>query len=137
MPELQSRLGRRAVEAISLAATAGVEDDTALLDLIDPRATFSLGSGDVGRPLGTGPGAARAMAREMKADSFRFLGWNSIPAPADDPCGRQEVKVDFFDSGRNTVFPVTFVFKAGRIVEAKGWSLSFEAGPVARAPDVD
>lgn len=134
MPELHARLGRRAVEAISLAATARAEDEAALLALIDPKATFSLGSGDVGRPLGTGPEAARAMAREMKADSFQFLGWNSFPALAEDPCGRQEVKVDFYDTSRSIVFPVTFVFESGRVVEAKGWSMSFESGPITKAP---
>ncbi len=95
--------------------------------------TFSLGSGDVGRPLGTGVSGIRALAREMKADSFRFLGWDYIPTPIADSCTMQKVEVEFIDTGGKRLYPVTFTFRDGRIVDAAGWSRSFESGSIANA----
>jgi hypothetical protein len=67
---------------------------------------------------------------EMKADTFRYLGWNYIPTPVKDPCASQKVAVEFTDTRGKNVYPVTFTFRAGRVVAAEGWSRTFEAGPV-------
>ena len=71
--ELQAALSRRAVEIVDRAAAAKSDADPRLQQLVPAAALFSLGGGDVGRPLGAGAGAARAFARLMKADGFRFL----------------------------------------------------------------
>jgi hypothetical protein len=133
--ELQYVLSRRAVDAVNRAARPNSETDTGIQRLVAPSATFSLGSGDVGRPLGTGISGARALAREMKADTFRFFGWDYIPTPVEDACARQKVEVEFIDSRGKNVYPVTFTFEAGRIVTAAGWSRSYETGPVERIRD--
>ena len=132
--DLRQMLSRRAVEAVSLAA-AQQGDESSLTNLIAPTATFSLGVGDVGRTLGTGADGARAMAREMNADSFRFLGWDYIPTPVPDPCARHQVDVEFVDSRRENLYPVTFTFYAGQIVAAEGWSRSYQTGPIPPLPD--
>jgi hypothetical protein len=100
--------------------------------MVAPSATFSLGSGDVGRTLGVGVAGARALAREMKADTFRFLGWDYIPTPIKDACASHKVEVEFIDTHGKHVYPIAFTFEAGRLIAAAGWSRSFETGPVAR-----
>lgn len=126
--ELQARLSRLAVEAIRRAGTQG--RDSRLEQLVAPSASFSLGAGDVGRPLGTGTDGARALARIMKADRYRFLEWTYIPTPVADPCAAQKVEVEFTDSAGMTVYPMSFTFDAGRIVAASGWTHAFESGPL-------
>jgi hypothetical protein len=135
MSNLNAVLSRRAVEVMDRAATATTDDDADLTRWIAPTADFSLGAGDVGRPLGVGAAGARALARAMKADTFRFLGWDYIPSPAADPCGVHKVAVEFVDTRRRRVFPITFTFEAGRIVAADGWTRSFEAGPISAVQD--
>ena len=63
----------------------------------------------------------------MKADAYRFLGWDYMDMPA-DPCSKREVEVEFIDSQRKTVSRVKFTFEAGRVVSADGWERSFETG---------
>lgn len=121
--ELNQFLSLRAVEVVRLAARS----DDGLVALIAPSASFSLGAGDVGGPLGTGVDGARALARTMKADAYRFLGWDYMDMPA-DPCSKREVEVEFIDSQRKTVSRVKFTFEAGRVVSADGWERSFETG---------
>ncbi len=121
--DLHSFLGRRAVEVIKLAA----KGDQKLSALIDPSASFDLGSGDVGRPLGIGVDGARALAHEMNADTYRFVGWDAMSMPV-DPCSRQKVEVEFIYSPGKQVSIVEFTFEAGRVVSAKGWMRSFETG---------
>ena len=89
----------------------------------------------MGRPLGVGFIGAEELAREMHADSFRFLGWNGIPAPVYDACGTQKVDIEFVDTKTKTVSPISFTYEGGRIVDASGWLLPFEAGPVDQGPD--
>lgn len=132
--DLRQMLGRRAIEALTLAATQQA-DESSLTNLIAPTATFSLGIGDVGRSLGTGPDGARAMAREMNPDTFRFFGWDYIPTPVADPCSTHQVDVEFVDSRRQNLYPITFTFYAGQIVAAEGWSRSYQTGPIPRSPD--
>lgn len=98
-----------------------------LAALVSPSANFSLGAGDVGRPLGAGVDGARALASTMSADTYRFLGWNYMDLPA-DPCSRQKVEVEFIDSRAKRVSRVEFTFEAGRVVDAEGWERSFETG---------
>lgn len=133
--ELQSILSRRAVEVVNRAARLTGGTDLRLQELVAPSAAFSLGAGDVRRPLGTGVTGARALAKEMKADRFRYLGWNYIPEPVKDPCASQKVDIEFTDTRGRILYPVTFTFAAGRFVAAEGWSRTFDAGPVERVRD--
>ena len=122
---------QRAVLAINLAAVSGGKPTPALERLIDPAARFSSGAGDVGIPLPRGAAGAIALARQMHADTFRFLGWNYIPSPLTDPCGKHQVQVEFIDTRGKTIFPVTFTFEKGRIVAAEGWRRTFQSGRIA------
>jgi len=131
--DLENVLSDRAIEAINRAA--GSAPDARLAQLVAPTAPFSLGAGDVGRPLGVGEAGARAFAREMKADSYRVLGWDFIPTPIEDACMARKVMVEFIDTRQHNVYPVTFSFEGGRIVSAEGWTRSYRTGPVMRAPD--
>ena len=135
MGELQSVLSRRAVEVVNRAARLKTGRDTRLEQLVAPSAEFSLGACDVGRPLGKEVNGARALAIEMRADTFRYLGWNYIPTPVDALCGPQKVEIEFTDTHGKNVYPVTFKFQNGRVVSAAGWSRTFETGaldPVGR-----
>ncbi|MEA3002346.1 MAG: hypothetical protein QOH81_1134 [Sphingomonadales bacterium] len=87
--ELHDVLGRRAIEIVNRAAGASWEVDARLAQLVAPSAAFGLGAGDVGRPLGSGVSGARALATEMKADTFRFLGWDYMDSPAEG-CAEQK-----------------------------------------------
>ncbi|MEO7691721.1 MAG: hypothetical protein ABIS51_20730 [Sphingomonas sp.] len=133
--ELRSALSLRAVEIVNRAAAAKSDTDPRLQHMLTPSATFSLGAGDVGRPLGTGVPCARALARLMKADRFRFLGWDYIPTPIENACAREKVDVEFIDTRNNLVYPVAFTFDAGRLISAEGWSRSFVTGPVEPISD--
>lgn len=68
----------------------------------------------------------------MKADTFRFLGWDYIPTAVKDTCALHKVDVEFTDTRGKNVYPVSFTFKAGRLIAAAGWSRSIETGPVER-----
>lgn len=134
--DLLHAFGEKAVEAINLAG--GPENkpsDAKLRRLLGDHAEFSLGGGDVGRPLGEGVAAIRKMAREMRADTFRFLNWDYIPTPVGDRCAKQELTIEFVDSGQHYVFPVKFTFENGRIVAGAGWRRSFTSGPIAPVRD--
>lgn len=121
--ELHQFLSLRAVEVVKRAGNS----DRRLATLVVPSANFDIGVGDVGRPLGTGVAGARELARTMKADTYRFLGWDYMDMPA-DACSLQQVEVEFIDSQGKNVFRVKFIFEAGRVVSAVGWERSFEAG---------
>lgn len=121
--DLQRFLSNRAVEVVRRAASA----DGDLTGLVASSANFSLGGGDVRRALGMGAEGARELARTMKADSYRFLGWDYMDMPA-DACGKYKIKVEFTDSKRKNVSQVEFTFEAGRVTGADGWERSFETG---------
>ena len=121
--ELHQFLSLRAVEVVKRAATP----DDGLAALVAPSASFNLGAGDVGRPLGSGIDGARELARTMKADTYRFLGWDYMDMPA-DACSRRKIEVEFIDSQGKNVSRVEFTFEAGRVVSAIGWERSFETG---------
>ena len=121
--ELHQFLSLRAVEVVKLAAN----QDDGLATLITPSAIFSLGAGDVGRPLGTGVDGARELARTMSADTCRFLGWDYMDMPA-DACSKWKVEVEFINSNDKNVSRVEFAFESGRVVSAEGWSRSYEDG---------
>lgn len=123
--ELNHFLGLRAVEMVKRAANA----DDRLPSLVVPSASFDLGAGDVGRPLGAGVDGARELARAMNADAYRFLGWDYMDMPI-DACSKHEVEVEFVDSRGKNVSHVKFTFQAGRVVSAGGWMRSFESGPL-------
>jgi hypothetical protein len=123
-------LGRRAAEIVGAAALPPSERGAhALNALVDPSASFDLGVGDVGRPLGKGLVGVRALVTAMKADQFRFLGWDYMDGPV-DACTKQSVTVDFVDTADRRISQVEFVFDQGRLVAAKGWQHSFEGGPM-------
>jgi hypothetical protein len=125
---LHEILGRRAAKIVAAAASARGAAKDALLDgLVDKAASFDLGVGDVGRPLGTGVAGARSLAATMNADQFRFLGWDYMDSPA-DACGKQSVSVDFISNTDQRVSQVEFTFERGKLVTAKGWQRSFEGG---------
>ena len=113
--ELHQLLSIRAVEVVRRAANR----DGELAALIAPSASFSLGAGDVGRPLGTGVDGARELSRTMNADTYRFLGWDYMDMPA-DACSSQEVEVEFIDSQGKNVSRVKFTVESGRVVSATG-----------------
>ena len=121
--ELHELLSLRAVELVKRAANTNDEEAA----LVPPTATFSLGAGDVGRPLGTGVLGARELARAMNADTYRFLGWDYMDQPA-NACSEHKVDVEFVDSQGKRLSRVQFTFDAGRIVSAAGWQRSFETG---------
>jgi hypothetical protein len=126
---LHQALSLRAVELVRLAA----DQDDGHLALIAPSANFSLGAGDVDRPLGTGVAGARQLAQTMKADTYRFLGWDYMDGPA-DACAKHKVEVEFIDSQAKFLSRVEFTFEAGRVVNAVGWQRSFETGFITNAP---
>jgi hypothetical protein len=96
--ELHDVLAHRAVSLVVAASTAtGSGVDPKLSRLLDSTAEFSLGGGDVGRPLGTGVIGAKALAATMKATEFRFFGWDYMDGPARG-CAEQEVSVEFIDA---------------------------------------
>lgn len=67
----------------------------------------------------------------MKADTYRFLGWNYMDMPP-NACSKREVEVEveFIDSQGNYVSDVKFTFETSRVrlVSASGWQRSFETG---------
>ncbi|MGO4549533.1 hypothetical protein AB4059_00295 [Lysobacter sp. 2RAF19] len=121
--ELNRFLSLRAVEVVKRAANP----DDGLAAMVAPSAIFNLGAGDVGRPLGTGVDGARALAREMKADTYRFLGWDYMDMPA-GACSKRKVEVEFIDGKGKQLSRLEFTFEAGRVVSAIGWVRSFETG---------
>ena len=123
--DLHQFLSLRSIDVIKLAAGSG----EGLAAWVAPSASFSFGAGDVGRPLGTGVDGARALAQAMKADAYRFLGWDYMDMPA-DPCSKQKVEVEFVNSQAKTVSRVEFTFEAGHVISARGWERSFETGPL-------
>lgn len=127
--ELHQALGLRTVELVRRAA--GTHGD--LASLVDPSANFSLGAGDVGRPLGTGAAGARQLAELMNADTYRFLGWDYMDLPV-NACSRQKIEVEFIDSQAKALSRVEFDFEEGRVVGAAGWQRSFESGRIGDAP---
>lgn len=68
----------------------------------------------------------------MKADQFRFLGWDYMDSPA-DACGKQSITVEFISSATGQVSQVEFTFDQARLISAKGWQRSFESGPLPSA----
>lgn len=121
--ELHQFLSLRAVEVVKRAADL----DDGLGTLVAPFASFNLGAGDVGRPLGTGVDGARELARTMSADSYRFLGWDYMDMPS-DACANRMVEVEFIDSQKKQLSHVEFMFEAGRVMSVIGWQRSFETG---------
>lgn len=61
---LHEALGRRAVTIVAAAAAREAETDALLDALVEKSASFDLGAGDVGRPLGTGALGARSLAEK-------------------------------------------------------------------------
>ena len=128
--ELHELLSKQAVQIVALAS--GGEQER-LAALVSSPASFSLGAGDVGRPLGTGVQGAKALAAEMNADTYRYLGWDHMDGPA-KPCSSQKVTVEFVNSPDKRVSQVEFTFEAGRLSDASGWSRSYETGALNTAP---
>lgn len=128
---LHEAFGRRAAEIVATASAGGLKADGLLDGLIDPSASFDFGSGDVGRPLGTGAAGARLLAKTMNADQFRFLGWDYMDQPV-DACGKASITVDFINSSDRSISQVEFTFQRARLTAAKGWQRSFTTGPLPR-----
>lgn len=132
--ELTVTLSERAIEIIRRASAPEWKADQRLKELVQPTAAADLGSGDVGRPLGIGTSGIHALAEEMEAETFFYLGWGGIPMPV-DPCEEREVSIDFLNPAEHAVSTVSFKFVAGRLVSAKGWRMPFNTGAL-RGPQV-
>lgn len=128
-------LARRAVEVVAATSSDSVASDARLNALVDQSASFDLGGGDVGRPLGEGALGARALAAMMMADQYRFLGLDYMDGPA-NACVKQTVKVDFISATENSISQVEFTFDRGRVVGAHGWQRSFTSGALPRPEHV-
>lgn len=126
--DVDAALSSKAVEIVRLSSAAGGE--ARLTQLIDLNASFSLGAGDVGDPLGTYLAGARAMSRKMAADTYRFSIWSSIPTPVSDACGCYSVEVEFIDTAHNYSYPVKSTFSHGILIKAEGWRTVFTMGSV-------
>jgi hypothetical protein len=122
--ELHNFLSKRAVQIVQLASRG---EESRLATLVNSSAPFSLGAGDVGRPLGLGVRGAKALAAAMGADTYRYLGWDHMDGPA-KPCSSQKVTVEFVDSGGKIQSQVEFTFENGLLTNASGWSRSYESG---------
>ena len=117
---------QRSVEIVALAASG---DEKKLAALVDSAATFSIGAGDVGRPLGTGVQGARAFVDDLKAASYAYNGWDYIPQER-NVCGPQDVEVQFVTSDGSQMANVTFHYDGGVLRSAAGWWRSLFSGPV-------
>jgi hypothetical protein len=127
--ELHEFLSMQAVKVVALAVRG---DRERLAALVTPFASFGLGAGDVGRPLGTGIQGIEALADTMSADTYRYLGWDYMDGPA-EPCSLQKVTVEFVNSREKRLSQVEFTFEGGRLINASGWERSFEGGSVNAA----
>jgi hypothetical protein len=116
----------RGVEVVRIALNG---DEKALSKLVTPDAVFSLGSGDVGLPMGTGVQGAIRFAKELKADSYAFNGWDYIPSTR-NVCDEYQIEVRFMTSDGLDEAPVKFTFRGGRLAEASGWWRSRISGKV-------
>ena len=123
---------RRAVVAIALASAAADPPKQAdagdLSKLVAPDAEISSGGGDVVVPMGRGAKGLQALAKKMRAVSYRYFGWDYIPMMLENGCSAQEVSVEFTSITGRSAYPVQFTFKDGKIAKAKGWSRSLETG---------
>ncbi|WP_380783518.1 hypothetical protein [Sphingomonas sp. R86520] len=127
-------LGQRAVKIMAAAAATSPKADALLSDLVDESASFNLIIGDVGSP-NAGIAGARSIAQTIKADEFRYLGWDYMDLPADG-CGKQLITVDFINNHDQRISQMEFTFQQARLIAAKGWQHSFESGPLpAFEPD--
>lgn len=125
-------LSHRAVEIVMLASGSDTDADARLNMLIAPSASFDLGAGDVGRPLGNGIRGARALAETMNADHYRYLGWDYMDGPA-DACANHKIIVEFSNEKSGVQSKVEFAFSDGVVVAVSGWQRSFEAGAMPRS----
>jgi hypothetical protein len=117
---------QRSVEIVSLALRA---DNGELANMISPNASFAMGAGDVGMPLGTGVDGAKQLAQELAPASFEFSGWDHIPVWR-DACAKQEVEVRFLNKDGSREAPVKFVYENGALVSASGWWRSRVSGDI-------
>jgi len=125
-------LSKRAVEIVTRAAADSWKSDPKLLALVSSEAEFGLGAGDVGRPMGNGLTGARALANAMKADSYRYFTWSSIPSQI-NPCDEWSVKVEFIDSRSRNLADMKFTFSNGTLTSAMGWVRWYAGGELKRA----
>lgn len=127
--EVHAVLHRRTVDIVAKAASDDWENDHDLARLISPSASFSLGAGDVGRPLPSGLEGARALAVMVDAARYRFFRWGYMNMPA-DACAVQRVSVEFISDDNQTSSTIEFTFDQGRVTAASGWQRGFESGPL-------
>ena len=106
--------------------------DPTVEGLIAPEAKFSLGSGDVGEPLGSGLEGAAAFSASLNAASYQISGWDTVPFPVENPCAKHTARVTFYDAARRNGAIVDFIFEQGRLIEADGWWRSYSYGTISR-----
>jgi hypothetical protein len=131
--ELHEVLSDRSVEIVALAGKTDRPSKERLARLITSTAPFSLGAGDVGRPLGSGLEGASALATLMDADGYGFAGWDYMDAPTDS-CGPQTVTVTFTNRAEARRSEIEFSYENGRLVAATGWERSYKSGSLGQPP---
>jgi hypothetical protein len=126
--EHRNRWAMRAIAIVQHAGQPGWQTDEVLRKWIAPDAQFSLGAGDVGRPLSSGSTGAHELAQMMKAEEFRYSLHTGLPFAVAEPCKEGKVDVQFIVPNERAEFDLTFHFADGRLVSAKGWSGYFNSG---------
>ena len=123
--QLHEILARRSIEIVFEAMKH--ESDKELAGLISPSSQFSLGSGDVGRPMGEGISGARKFASELSAYSYEYFGWDYMDGPV-DACSEQISKVVFITKDGSGLGTVEFRYLGGILQSAYGWLRSRNHG---------
>jgi hypothetical protein len=117
---------KRSVEIVALGSRGDVNN---LAELVDPKAEFALGRGDVLFPLDAGIAGARNMAQQLRANSYVYHGIVGLPKPF-DACGPQDVDVEFLGSDPSESATVRFHYDGGILRSAiGGWGPRY-SGPV-------
>jgi hypothetical protein len=110
-------------------ALAAAKNEQALKPLVAADSEFSLGAGDVGRPMGRGVEGALAMAAELNPATYSFHGFVGIPMER-DPCSAQEVSVEIISADGEHSAPIEFKFDHGLLRSASGWWVPYSSGRV-------
>jgi hypothetical protein len=120
-----SAYGRRSVEIIALARKGNV---AGLSRLVSPTAEFSIGTNDVGAPLGNGVDGAIAAGSRIGPSRFRFQYYVGPPPGPDDPCSPIEIEVEFSSRDGSIAIPMKFSYDHGLLQSARGWTVYESVG---------
>ena len=107
----------RSLEILRLAA-AGADQE--LSELVAPDAEFSLGSGDVGRPLGRGLTGATAMLADLQGTVPGYFATTELH-PSTDPCADHNSTIEYVTPEGTRSAMITFHYSRGKLQSAAGW----------------